>query len=156
MNIRDIHRGYTMSHQRQVRGFTLIELMIVVAIIAILAAIAVPAYQNYLIRTQVSEGMSLAAGAETTVWDYVANNSRFPPSNLSAGLPSAGSIKGHYVSQVLVTNGQIAAYYGGQANSAISNDQLVLSPLTSDGSIMWNCSSLTTVPGEYLPSSCRP
>jgi type IV pilus assembly protein PilA len=155
MNIRDIHRGHTMSHQRQVHGFTLIELMIVVAIIAILAAIAVPAYQNYLIRTQVSEGMSLAAGAETTVWDFVANNSRFPSGNLSAGLPSAGSIKGHYVSQVLVTNGQITAYYGAQANSAISSDQLVLSPLTSSGSILWNCSSLTTVPGEYLPSSCR-
>jgi type IV pilus assembly protein PilA len=146
-----------MSHQRQVHGFTLIELMIVVAIIAILAAIAVPAYQSYLIRTQVDEGMSLAAAAETTVWDFVANNNRFPSGNLSAGLPSASSINGHYVSQVLVTNGQITASYGGpQANSAISSDQLVLSPLTSNGSIMWNCSSLTTVPSQYLPSSCRP
>ena len=145
-----------MSHRRQVHGFTLIELMIVVAIIAILAAIAVPAYQNYLIRTQVSEGLTLAGGAETTVWDFVANNSRYPSGNLSAGLPSATSIKGHYVSQVIVTNGQITASYGGpQANSVISNDQLVLSPLTSSGSIMWNCSSLTTVPGQYLPSSCR-
>ena len=146
-----------MSHRRQVRGFTLIELMIVVAIIAILAAIAVPAYQNYLIRTQVSEGLTLAGGAETTVWDFVANNNRFPSGNLSAGLPSATSINGHYVSQVIVTNGQVTAYYGGsQANSVISSDKLVLSPLTSGGSIMWNCSSLTTVPGQYLPSSCRP
>jgi len=145
-----------MSHQHQVHGFTLIELMIVVAIIAILAAIAVPAYQNYLIRTQVSEGMSLAAGAEATVWDFVANNSRYPAGNLSAGLPTAKSINGLYVSQVIVTNGQITASYGGpQANSVISSDQLVLSPLTTDGSIMWNCSSSTTVPGEYLPSSCR-
>lgn len=130
--------------------------MIVVAIIAILAAIAVPAYQNYLIRTQVSEGMSLAAGAETTVWDFVANNSRFPSGNVSAGLPSANSINGHYVSQVIVTNGQITAFYGGpQASSVISSDKLVLSPVTSNGSIMWNCSSLTTIPGQYLPSSCR-
>jgi type IV pilus assembly protein PilA len=145
-----------MSHRRQVRGFTLIELMIVVAIIAILAAIAIPTYQNYLIRTQVSEGMSLVAGAETTVWDFVANTNRFPSGNLSAGLPSATSIKGHYVSQVVVTNGQITANYGGsQANSVINGDQLVLSPLTSGGSISWNCSSLTTVPGQYLPSSCR-
>jgi type IV pilus assembly protein PilA len=145
-----------MSRQRLVHGFTLIELMIVVAIIAILAAIAVPAYQNYLIRTQVSEGMSLAAGAETTVWDFVAINSRFPAGNVSAGLPSATSINGHYVSQVIVTNGLITASYGGpQANSLISSDKLVLSPLTSSGSIMWSCSSQTTVPGQYLPSSCR-
>lgn len=145
-----------MPRQRHDHGFTLIELMIVVAIIAILAAIAVPAYQNYLIRTQVSEGMSLAAGAETTVWDFVANNSRFPSGNVSAGLPSANSINGHYVSQVIVTNGQITAFYGGpQASSVISSDKLVLSPVTSNGSIMWNCSSLTTIPGQYLPSSCR-
>jgi type IV pilus assembly protein PilA len=145
-----------MPRQRHDHGFTLIELMIVVAIIAILAAIAVPAYQNYLIRAQVSEGMSLAAGAETTVWDFVANNSRFPSGNVSAGLPSANSINGHYVSQVIVTNGQISAFYGGpQASSVISSDKLVLSPVTSNGSIMWNCSSLTTVPGQYLPSSCR-
>jgi type IV pilus assembly protein PilA len=138
------------------RGFTLIELMIVVAIIAILAAIAVPAYQNYLIRAQVAEGISLTSAAETTIWDYVASNGTYPTDNLTAGLPAAASISGHYVSQVSVSSGQIAVSYGGpQANSAISNDLLVLSPVTTSGSIAWNCSSHSTIPGEYLPTTCR-
>lgn len=138
------------------KGFTLIELMVVVAIIAILAAITVPAYQNYLIRAQVSEGVSLAEGTETAIWDYVASNGTYPPNNLSAGLPSATSISGNYVSQVNVTNGRIAvSYAGAKANNAIRPYQLVLSPVTSSGSIAWNCNSGTTLPGQYLPSVCR-
>ncbi|MEW9571154.1 pilin [Rhodanobacter sp. Si-c] len=145
-----------MSHRRQSSGFTLIELMIVVAIIAILAAIAVPAYQNYLIRAQVSEGMSLASGAETAVWDFVANKGTFPTSNPTAGLPSATSINGDYVSQVNVSTGRIEVSYAGpKANTAINSSMLVLSPVTSNGSIAWNCSTHSTVPGQYLPSTCR-
>ncbi|MEO7200362.1 MAG: prepilin-type N-terminal cleavage/methylation domain-containing protein, partial [Dokdonella sp.] len=67
------------------KGFTLIELMIVVAIIAILAAIAIPAYQDYLVRSQVSEGATLSDGAKTAVAEYYANHGKFPPSNISAG-----------------------------------------------------------------------
>lgn len=145
-----------MPRHRQSSGFTLIELMIVVAIIAILAAIAVPAYQNYLIRAQVSEGMSLAEGAETAVWDYVASTGRYPSGNLSAGLPTAISINGNYVSQVKVTNGQIAASFARpKTNPAISSYQLLLSPVTSAGSISWNCSTQTTIPSQYLPTACR-
>ena len=79
------------------RGFTLIELMIVVAIIAILAAVAIPAYQNYLIRAQVSEGMVLASGPKTAIWDFYSDTGRFPSSNESAGLADAASITGTYV-----------------------------------------------------------
>ena len=110
-----------MPRQRISAGFTLIELMIVVAIIAILAAIAIPAYQDYLVRAQVSEGMVLSSGAKAAVWDFVSNTGRFPPNNASAGMAQSASITGSYVSSVDVTKGKIKVlYHGPKANSAIT------------------------------------
>lgn len=144
-----------MQHQRTSAGFTLIELMIVVAIIAILAAIAIPAYQDYLIRAQVTEGMSLASGAKSAVWDYVSNTGEYPPNNQSAGLAPKTDIRGSYVSSVDVTGGAITvAFQGAKANKAIQSALLVLSPTTVGGSILWTCTP-STVDGKYLPSSCR-
>ncbi|MFA6231277.1 MAG: pilin [Rhodanobacter sp.] len=146
-----------MSHRRISAGFTLIELMIVVAIIAILAAIAIPAYQDYLIRAQVSEGFVLAGGAKAADWDFVSNTGRFPKNNQSAGLASSTSIKGQYVSSVDVTNGLIKVLFNGpKANTAIqANTQyVVLSPVTEAGSIVWTCTPSTVNP-KYLPTTCR-
>ena len=145
-----------MLHQRVSAGFTLIELMIVVAIIAILAAIAIPAYQDYLVRAQVSEGVVLATGAKAAEWDFVSSTGRFPTNNQSAGLATSTSITGNYVSSLtLAPAGQIkVAFQGPKANSGIYNQFLILSATTNAGSIIWSCTP-STVAGKYLPSVCR-
>ncbi|MBS0571262.1 MAG: pilin [Proteobacteria bacterium] len=143
-----------MYQSRASAGFTLIELMIVVAIIAILAAIALPAYQDYVIRSQVSEGVGLADGAKTAVWDFIANTGRMPPNNASTGLASPTSIIGNYVDSLDATGGVITVTYGYQANTKIKGLTLLMSPTTNAGSIPWRCRS-ATISGKYLPTSCR-
>ena len=136
------------------KGFTLIELMIVIAIIGILAAIAIPAYQDYVIRSQVAEGLSLADGAKSAVWDFFSNTGRYPDSNASAGLALPASVSGNYVSQVSVTGGPIVVTFGNKANQVIFGKTVELSPITKGGSIVWNCYS-TSLSSAYVPSSCR-
>src|SRR5690554_3700666 len=138
-----------MKAQMQ-KGFTLIELMIVVAIIGILAAIALPAYQDYTKRSHVSEGLSLAGGAKASVSEYVASNNRFPANNDSAGLAAAGDIKGNAVDSVEVDGGEITITYSDKVDGAT----LVLSPATHAGGISWTCKP-GTISTKLIPSNCR-
>jgi type IV pilus assembly protein PilA len=132
-------------------GFTLIELMIVVAIIGILAAIAIPAYQDYTVRAQVTEGMNLAGAVETGIADYFANTGSFPTALSTVGISSSPT--GKYVSNITLTGGAIVVTYGLQANSNVATHNLTLTPYT-DGNqdIIWVCGAHTPPPGAILPS----
>jgi len=139
------------------RGFTLIELMIVVAIVAILAAIALPAYQNYLIRAQVAEGMTLAADLKVAVGEYQWATGTPPTSNSQVGVTAPMS--GRFVSSVSVgAGGAITVAYGGpDANAEIKVQELQWVPDWSvPGSTRWTCNGAgTTISPEYLPKACR-
>lgn len=136
------------------RGFTLIELMIVVAIIAILAAIAIGQYQDYIIRAQIAEGASLATGSKTAVTEYYNHTGQFGADNETVGLPPPGSIIGKYVEQVEVTGGLIVATFGNEANSKIHGETLTFSALPS-GSMAWVCNPSQQIKNVWVPAVCR-
>jgi len=147
-------------NQQKTQGFTLIELMIVVAIIGILAAIAIPAYENYIAKAQFTEALSLASGQKTNVIDYYSENDTCP-TNGEAGIPTATSISGKYV--LSVTAGGTATALGGctitalfkgsGVNSKLTNQSVYLTLYDEGGSFVWDCS--TTAPQSVAPSSCK-
>ena len=168
------------------KGFTLIELMIVVAIIGILAAIAIPAYQDYTIRAQVTEGLNLAGAAKTAIAETYTNLGQSPQTRTTSGMSAtATDTNGKYVSSVDITTGSIVITYGNAANAAIAGLTLGLTPYeTADKSVAWRCGSAAApgnagnallgtaaagtvavyIPGtlavagtnKYLPKACRP
>ncbi len=143
-----------MSKKHQ--GFTLIELMIVVAIIGILAAIAIPAYLDYTVRSQINEGISLSTGAKTAVSEYYHDRGAFPGNNVEAGIDDPGNIIGKYVSSVTVASDVITVRFGNEANAQILNETITLTAdPSSRGSLKWDCADGSGIPDELLPRTCR-
>ncbi|HID7635182.1 TPA: pilin [Neisseria meningitidis] len=157
------------------KGFTLIELMIVIAIVGILAAVALPAYQDYTARAQVSEAILLAEGQKSAVTEYYLNHGTWPKNNTSAGVASSSTIKGKYVKEVTVANGVITAEMKSSGvNKEIQGKKLSLWAKRQDGSVKWFCGQPVTrnannadadadavaktadnINTKHLPSTCR-
>ena len=162
-----------MNHKS--RGFTLIELMIVVAILGILSSLAISAYQTYTIRAQIAEGLNMAAGAKVPITDAYTNDGTAPADRVAAGMsPNPTDTRGGYVSQVAITQGRIDITFGGpRANQAIVGKTLSVTPYETDGNtIIWRCGNAgapadgtllqgganhlaPTLEARYLPSVCR-
>ena len=165
-------KGRDMRNQQQ--GFTLIDLMIVVAIIGILAAIAIPAYQIFTVRAQITEGLNFAAGAKVPIVDAYTNDGVAPADRVSAGMTAAATdTRGNYVSQVDIVDGRIDVTFGGtRAHAAIIGQTFSMTPYVTPGStVVWRCGydaapagallqggaahQNPTVPSWYLPAACR-
>ena len=137
------------------KGFTLIELMIVIAIIGILAAIALPAYQDYTKRARVGEALSLAGGAKTAVTEFYSSNNAWPGTNASAGLPEKGDITGNTVKSVEVGPVASAGKITVTVNEKVTDGAtLILSPSAAAGSVTWDCTG-GTLDAKFRPSECR-
>ncbi|HFC7448334.1 TPA: pilin [Neisseria meningitidis] len=155
------------------KGFTLIELMIVIAIVGILAAVALPAYQDYTARAQVSEAILLAEGQKSAVTEYYLNHGEWPGDNNSAGVATSTDIKGKYVQSVEVKNGVVTAQMASSnVNNEIKGKKLSLWAKRQNGSVKWFCGQPVTRTGtddtvaadntgnkkintKHLPSTCR-
>lgn len=137
------------------KGFTLLELMAVIAVIGILLAIALPTYADYSARSKVTEGISLAGAAKTAVSEYRLSTSQWPSDNAAAGLPAAASITGNDVGSVTVSGAGLITVKFLSMDPALNDKTLVLTPSYSGGSMTWSCNTGSTLEEQYLPADCR-
>ena len=151
-----INHGTRCARAAQ-HGFTLVELMIVIAIAAILANFALVSYKDYQLRSKVSTGLALASSAKTAVSEYFSTEGRFPETNADANLAADGTISNNYVESISVgtvpTSGTITITYHGFGGIPAGRT-LLLIPTGTTGSVKWNCTS-DNMRKMYVPSSCR-
>lgn len=140
-----------MKHTIQQKGFTLIELMIVVAIIGILAAVAIPAYQDYTIRARVTEGLNLASSAKLAVSETAISNNALPATQAATGYTSPAATP-NVTSVVVGASGVITITY----TAAAGGGTIIMTPtLTANGDVTWDCTGGTLI-AKYRPATCRP
>ncbi len=139
-----------METSSRVQGFTLLELLIAVTIVAIMAAIAIPVYLNYTTRAKVAEALNVVTAPMTAVTEYYSVNGSFPDNNADAGLGAPESFTGEYVLRVsILAGGVIQADLQG---SQLSGHAVTLTPASGDA-VSWTCGS--TLPDHLLPPNCR-
>lgn len=137
---------------KNVKGFTLIELMIVIAILGILIAIALPAYNDYTIRARVSEGLNIAAATKLAVGETRLSTGDWPSDNATAGSPT--TITSTYVSGIVVSNAPDIEITLQNIDAQVDGDTILLEPTFVDNTIRWTCDG-GTVDARFLPANCR-
>ena len=142
-----------MKNQRRQAGFTLIELMIVIAIIGILMAYAIPAYRDYTVRSKVGEALAISAASKIAIAEYVIDRGIFPGNNNLAGVAPAADIRGENVASVTILDGVITVAFNAN-DTILQPGTIILTPSTIAGSIIWTCTA-GSLANRYLPSTCR-